>query len=402
MVPVKFLLFDFYYKQKIRRVMKKFLFFIILLICFGINAAQAQYSYPAGYLANAAKAWAGIFSNLGPSGEVVAYIKDVQESDISAFMNTVSILAFNSTAISLFETRHHINQAFDVISSPMIARRNKCVRNLTECTSTRKNIVIGGQVFGAFADYDSNYNGDFKTRNTGFYVNAKGAISDGWQIGLSYTRSLTDTKDDKVYTDATSNSITMFSEYLANNGFFINMGINGGHTTWASDKTIAGVSDDSSYDTEFLSGQVNTGFRMYRGRITMVPQIGVRYSIIGADEYTDAVAQSFDSWWYNSLTGFMSLNIGFDFIGSDFIIRPDLRIGGSYDAINRGTQDLRVQLINGAIYDIPIEKPNRTALNAGASLNVYGEIYSAGISYMFDMRSGYISNTLMANLKIAF
>ena len=186
--------------------MKKFLFFIILLICFGINAAQSQYSYPAGYLANAAKAWAGIFSNLGPSGEVAAYIKDVQESDISAFMNTVSILAFNSTAISLFETRHHINQAFDVISSPMIARRNKCVRNLTECTSTRKNIVIGGQVFGTFADYDSNYNGDFKTRNTGFYVNAKGAISDGWQIGLSYTRSLTDTKDDKVYTDATSNS----------------------------------------------------------------------------------------------------------------------------------------------------------------------------------------------------
>ena len=402
MVPVKILPFGTYYKQKIRRVMKNIFKFIMLLFCSQVYAAKAQEVYLYGYLSNAAKAWAGLLTKLGPSGEIASYVQEAQDNNASAFFDAISVLAFNSTAISLFEITHHISQAFDVISEPIIARKNQCTKNLMNCDIASQTIVIDGEVFGAFADYDSDNNGSFKTRNTGFHINAKSFVSDGWQIGVSYTRSMTDTQDSKVYADAVSNSITIFSEYLANSGFFINMGINGGNTSWATDKNIAGIIDNSAYDTEFMAGQVNTGFRMHRGRITMTPQVGVKYAIINADKYIDSVAQEFKSWWYNALTGFIGLKLGFDFIGSDFIVRPNLNIGGSYDAISRGTESLEVQLIDGSYYAIPIEKPNRMALNAGIGVNVYGASYSTGLNYKFDMRSNYVSNTVMMNLKIAF
>ena len=382
--------------------MKNILRFVMLLLGVHVCSAQASYNFSSGYLADAAKAWGTIFYKFGTSGEVATYIQDVQNTDVSAFMNAVSVLAFNTTAISLFEINQHIDRAFSVIDKPALTRRDKCIHNMPKCVNYNPRLVIDGQIFGAFSDYDSKYNGTFKTKNTGFSINAKSIIGNAWQLGAAYTRSMTDTHDTSIYADAVSNSITLFSEYLSANGFFINMGINGGHTSWTNDKTFAGIEDDSAYDTDFFSGQMVTGIHMNRGKISITPNAGVRYSRVIADKYIDAAAQAFEKWWYNSLTGILGINISFDFVGSDFMIKPDLYIVGTYDAISNGTESLHVQLIDNQFYNIPIEFPSRAAFKSGLGLSFYGNSFSAGINYDLDIRSNYIANTIALNLKVTF
>lgn len=384
--------------------MKNILFFSLLIFGFNIYSVQAQsiLQFPVNYLSNAAKAWTSVLSDFGISGEIATYVKNNQSAASVGYIDAISTLAFNTSAISLFEINHHINQAFSVIAEPIISRRNTCVKNLPDCTQKDKRIVLSGDVFGAFADYDSDKNGSFKTRNTGFSVNAKSFITDGWEIGIGYTRSMTDTEDSNVYTDAVSNSITLFSEYLAKNGFFMNVGLNAGHTSWTADKNFAGISNNSAYDTDFIAGQTNVGVRIQGRKISFVPQMGVKYMRVMADKYTDDATQEFDDWWYNYLTGFAGMTLGFDFIAEGLLIRPVLTAGGSYDAISNGTDNIRVQLINASIYNIPIESPTRMSLNAGAGIEVYGENFVVGASYRLDYRENYTANTATINLKIAF
>ena len=382
-----------------------FKFFWLFMFC-GISGASASvppdafYGMPS-YLADAARAWSGVFSDMGPSGEISAYINDVQASDIAKYLDVISVLGFNNTTMAIFETNHHIDRAFDVIGLPLVSRRNGCAQNLSDCIS-RRTFVLDGHIFGAFSDYDSRENGDFKTQNTGFTVNAKGFVSDGWLFGVEYTRSMTDTHDTRAYSDATSNSITMFSQYLSRSGMFINSGLNAGHTSWTTDKSISKIADDGAYDTDFYSAQINTGIRLQRGAVSITPQTIARYTYMSADKYADAAVQTFEDWWFNMLNVSAAVDMGVNFVGTDFVVRPSVQIGGGYDLISHGTDSMRVRLINGGVYYIPIDTPHRTSLNGELGINFYTAHMVAGLNYRIDVRSDYMSHTINATLKIGF
>lgn len=385
--------------------MKNIVSIVALLFCMNTAVAvvpQVVFSGVPDYLLEAANAWAGIYSEFGPSAEIASYINQVQSSNVGQYLNAISILGFNNTAMALYEINDHISQAFNVLNSPLVARRNECVRNLKDCAYGNRMLVLDGRVFGSFTDYSGGENGDFKTQNTGFVINAKSYISDGWLFGVEYTRSMTDTHDTRIYSDATGNSITLFSQYLARSGMFLNFGMNAGHISWNIDKDIGSISDDGTYDTNFYSGQMNLGIRMMRGQITMTPSVSVKYSLINADKYVDGALQEFDNWWYNTLTTSGGVDFGYDFIGSDFIVRPTLRLGGGYDAISRGTDEIRVQLVDNQLYHIPVESPKRAFLDSGIGLDFYNQYFTAGLHYVFELRSEYMNHTISGKIKIAF
>lgn len=406
MLPVKKESFKTYYKQKTGRViMKNILTISMLLFCCDATAATVSNSVFVGmpdYLLDTAKAWSGIFSDFGPGADIANYINSVQTSDVSQYLNAISVLGFNSTAMALYEINDHVDQAFNVINQPLVARRDSCTDNLPYCNYGRRSVVVDGKIFGSFSDYSGGNNGDFKTKNTGFSVNAKSFFSNGWLFGVEYTRSMTDTQDTKVYSDATGNSITIFSQYLADTGLFMNFGLNAGHTSWNIDKTIFNITDGGTYDTYFYAGQMNLGIRMLRGQFSMVPKIKIKYLLVTADKYIDDVVQEFGDWWYNMMETSAGIDLSFDFIGSDFVVRPTLHLGGGYDIISHGSDELHVQLIDNQFYNIPVEAPEKAHLKAGLGLNFYNEYFTAGIEYLFNMRKDYMNNIIMAKLKIAF
>ena len=387
--------------------MKKIIRLCIFLFCcnsvaYAANVPSNLFSGMPHYLSGVANAWNGIFSEFGVSGHVAAYIQDVRVDNIAQYLDTISILGFNNTAMALFETGHHIGQSFGLLDVPMLARRGACPNNFINCKNQSKNIVVDGRVFGNFADYSAGENGDFNTRNTGFVINAHGYVADGWTLGVEYTRTMTDTRDNKVYSDAISNSIAVFSKYLSRHGLFVNIGANMGATGWDIDKSVAGISDDGVYDTDFYAAQINMGARMLRGRMAITPSVAVRYMRVYADKYIDDVLQSFSDWWYNALTVSGGVEFSFDFIGNDFIVRPNIRVGGGYDAISNGTDKMHVRLVDKQSYDIPIEKPHRAMFNGDIGIMFMTDYFDAALMYELDARSDYMSHTIMANVKIAF
>lgn len=385
--------------------MKNLIIPISVLFCCGAMAAPANNNIFSGmpdYLIDTAHAWAGIYSEFGPAAGVASYITDVQSSDVAQYLNTISILGFNNTAMALFEMTHHISQAFDIINTPTLARRGTCPANFNMCDTTKDTFSVNGAVFGNFAGYDSEQNGDFNTSSTGFAISASGYATDGIILGVEYTKTMTDTHDTRVYSDANGNSITAFMKYISRNGFFINAGANMGNIGWNMDKSIASISDDGVYDTDFYAAQMNMGMRMMRGPISVIPNVSLRYILFSADKYIDDVAQSFDDWWYNTLNASAGVDMGFDFVGTDFIIRPKMYLGGGYDIISRGSENIHVKLIDRQSYDIPVDAPRRALFRGGLEIDVINNYFNAGLNYTLDMRSGYTSHTIMGQIKIAF
>ncbi len=378
--------------------MKNLLVFALLLSGGVANAAQtaagdvirANRNAPQ-YLAGAADAWAGVLGGVGASTNIASYIRDSSANDVVGFLNTVSILAYNDSALTLYQTDAHLENALSVVRNAPIRR-----------ASSNQVLLIDGDIYGAFDEYDNSQNADFKTRTIGGAIRARGFITDGFAFGIQYATGHTETRHNRFSINGTSNSITIFTQYISKLGLFMNMGINGGTTRWESDKRVAGVPDDGAYNTDFWAGEISMGAVMQRGGFSLTPQIGVQYAHASSDQHVDAAAQTFEKWWYNYLTGTASVRVGYDFIMKDMIVRPTLFAGGSYDAISNGTDNVRVNVISGDTYFIPVDAPHRAAINAGIGVQMMGKTMSGGLDYRLDGRNDYISHTVRANAKFIF
>lgn len=374
---------------------------MMLSFCFNSYAAQTT-NLSEQYLRSVGGAWASVLGGVGPGGEIARHMNDAAVQNPAAYENFVRIIGFNDTALTIYETSAHLDRAFDVVSRPMTARRMGCTFSAPGCASVRRALEIDAVGFGAYADYDSSANGDFTTGGLGISMRARGYITDGAAFGIEYTHSKTNTRHDIVDTDAAGNSITMFAQYLGKSGMFVNMGLNGGHISWTSDKTIAGVGDDGAHETDFYGGQITAGVQMSRSQIYITPHVSARYAHMKTDRHIDPAAQSYDKWWYNALTVSGGANVGFDFFVSDFLVRPTIGAGAGYDIISHGSDRVSVRVLSGQTYDIPTEQPARTAFNAGAGIGVYGAMFGAVLDYRIDVRSDYTAHTGMLNFKLAF
>lgn len=353
------------------------------------DAVRANKNAPQ-YLGAAADAWASVIGG-GTSGEIATYIRDNTSDNIIRMLDTVAVLAYNDSALTLYQGTAHLNNAFSVVNTTPHRR-----------TSSKQVLMIDGDLFGNLDEYDNNQNANFKTRTVGGAVRARGFITDGFAFGVQYATGHTETRHSVFSIDGTSNSITIFSQYISGGGLFMNFGINGGTTRWESDKTAAGVSDTGAYNTDFWAGAMSMGAVMRRGGFSLTPQIGVTYAHFDTDRHVDAAAQTFEKWWYNTLTGYAGLSAGYDFITQHMRVIPSITFGASYDAISNGTDKVRVKVLGGETYDIPVDAPHRSAMNAGLGVQMVGKNISGGIGYKLDARNDYISHTARADIKFIF
>lgn len=376
----------------------------MVLFLFNLSSAQAA-SLVSGapYLDATADAWANVLQTFGPSGAIAYELNTAHTSDLASFRKMISSLAYNTSALTLYNAFHHIDVGLTPVGAPLSSRRHACTHNLPDCRHDTRMLDIMISGIGTYAQWDTDKNNtEFKTRTTGTHVRASGYLTDGLSVGVAYTRTETNTRRTPIYADATTDSLTLFSEYLGTSGLFINMGVNGGRINWANDKSIAGIENSAAYDADFIAGQITSGIQLSRGRIGITPQIGVRYVRLSSDKHIDSAAQEFQKWWYNTLTTRAQMLIDFDFIGDWYIMRPSMALGVGYDALTHGTDAISVRVISGQTYNIPIDTPHRTALNGALGIDFLANDFSIGLDYRLDIRSDYIAHTGALNIKITF
>lgn len=389
--------------------MKKIYPVLVFFFCFDAYAARTPFGLALetqpmapNYLVDVADAWNSIAVGMGPSAHITQLMTVTHSADIPMFRDIVSTIAYNETPLIIFNTLQYVNAAFASIARPLESRRTDCVWEDGKCNVQKQSVIIDGRIFGNVSSFDSEFNGNFDTRTGGVSIGARGYLSKGFVVGVSYARALTDTKNNAVYVDATTNSVTAFAKYLSTGGVFINGGVNIGKTSWTTDKSVAGIQTPKDYDSEFLSGQLMTGVKVDRGPVFIVPQFGARYVYLTSEKHTDAVVQTFKEWHRNTLSGIADVQFGTEFMGNDFSFRPSILLGGSYDMLSNGSNDVQVQLINGSTYFIPVDVPNKAAFNAGIGLDFNGPMFSVCVNYKLDFRKDFMAHTAMASLKLSF
>ncbi len=381
--------------------MKNILYTLSILFCGSAYAVSDNFG-GISYLTDAANAWSQPFITPGPESRIRISLENEQNTDIASFVQNIRDIAYNDTAITIYTITQHTNLSDKIITSPLLTRRNTCAGNITNCPQTNRTLLIDGGILGTSANYNSNKNSDFKSHGRGAFISTRAFITNGFAFGIEYTHNKNKTHNTPVHTDSTTNSITMFTQYLSPNNIFINFGISGGQTSWNADKIVTNIGNENIYNTDFYNTIITMGMRMQYNRISITPQLFAKYMYMETGKHTDTLVQSYDKWWFNTLSSGGNLDFGVDFYNYNLIIRPTFNFGFTYDAINDGTSNINIKLANNAEYNIPSDTPNRFGTNGGIGISVNGILWSVTINYKFDYRRDYTDNTIYANIKMDF
>ncbi len=365
--------------------------FILFSVLSGLVVNQSSGAYIPYYLNDVANAWISTLDTWGISADIATYMREAQTTDAPAFRNSLDIVAYNDTTLNIYNTINHINAALSFLTVPETSRR-----------AGGKSLSIDVDGFAQFDEYNSDANSDFKTNTFGLNIRARAWITNGFAFGIAYTNSHLESKNTPVESNGNSNSISIFSEYTGKSGLFINMGINGGSTRWKIDKNIASIPNGGAYNADFYAGRASMGMQMTGGAFAMVPYMGAQYVRVESDKHSDDATQTFDKWWYNLLTANAGINFEYTFIALGAIITPGINIGGTYDAISNGTDAMRVQLLGGQTYIIPIDAPHRAGFDGGIGINMQFANIALGADYKLNARSNYTAHTAMLNIKYVF
>ena len=380
--------------------MKKIYALFSLLICTAAHGARTPWGqmiennfYTPKYMISAADAWDSVIGAPWRGGRIAAQMDGLYNSyDEARLFEVLGTLAYNHTTMTISQSRQYLNHAFDVIDGPLMSRRG----------GAAQKFVVSGRGFGEFTDFDANNNNNFEFRTGGGTVRAYAYVADGYAFGVGYTYADSRSHDMPLDVDAKTHIISMFSKYLSQNGFYINSALAAGQTGWDMDKRAVGVKDDISFNTDLWSGQINTGIHLQRGKMFIRPQLGARYSLINTEHFTDAAAQSFKKWWYNTLTTGGSVNAGIRVAGDGFTATPHIMLGAGYDIIHTGTDQVRVRVLSGKTYHMPVMAPGRTMLYGGAGVGMNIGTVHADIGYRLDSQSDFIAHNFNATIKITF
>lgn len=380
--------------------MKKIYILAALVFASTANAATtslghaiAKYNSAPNYLIDAADAWDSLIGNPMRSGTIATRMSAINDdASTGRLYDVISVLAFNHTAMTIYQTSRHLDGAYDIIESPLIMRKNK----------NSRNFVVNARAIGAADKFEHNRNDNFEMRTSGAGANAYAYITDGMIFGVGYTYAKSKSHDMPLDTNGTSNIVSLFSKYLGESGWYINSALAAGQTQWDLDKTIVGVANKTSFNTDLYSAQISTGVSLHRGKISLTPEISTRYMRLISEKHADAAAQNFKKWWYNSLSFGGGATVGLDFAVGPVLLRPTVHAGAGYDIINHGTDRVSTRLITGQAYDMPVHRPNRTELRAGGGIGIYGTKIAADATYTLHSRSDYTAHEIKASIKITF
>lgn len=173
-----------------------------------------------------------------------------------------------------------------------------------------------------------------------------------------------------------------------------------------------GGSKKADYMNSAFSASLEIGYDAVLGSATITPAIGLDYTHIRQDEWTEDVvrggnapvlANSFDRARRNIVDIPFSLRAGTEFGGNGTVFRPELRAAWIYQANDR-TADIKTGYAGSGQYVRmygAAAAASRLSLGAGLTAK-FGERIDASAQYSFDYGSNYRNHTVAGTLGVAF
>ena len=231
----------------------------------------------------------------------------------------------------------------------------------------------------------------------GVTVGVDGKIGDNLTIGAGFGVTKTDAESGTRDIDVDSYALFGYTEYNADNGWFVNGMVNAIRGRYEENKTPAGVKLTAKYQTTVLGAGVATGYHFENG---ISPEVGLRYLRTHQGSYNDG-AQKIHTDGTNLLTASIGAKYEKAFEQGDWVLKPSARVAATYDVVSDDTESA-IRVIGGGQYHVISAHQKRAAYEAGLGLEASNGDWDFSVAYNGEFRSHFKSHTGMIKAKYNF
>lgn len=231
----------------------------------------------------------------------------------------------------------------------------------------------------------------------GITVGIDGKIGDNLTIGAGFGVTKTDAESGTRDIDVDSYALFGYTEYNADNGWFVNGMVNAIRGRYEENKAPAGIKLTAKYQTTVLGAGVATGYHFENG---ISPEVGLRYLRTHQGSYNDG-AQKIHTDGTNLLTASIGAKYEKAFEQGDWVLKPSARVAATYDVVSDDTESA-IRVIGGGQYHVISAHQKRAAYEAGIGLEASNGDWDFSVSYNGEFRSHFQSHTGMIKAKYNF
>ena len=354
-----------------------------------INVSQQQAGTVAAILPtimNAASA---------PASSLIAQIADalgtaLQEKDSQAVAQIAEDLA-PSTAPVVSSISQGVNNAIAGVANARMAA-NRAAGDVFTGGSAWVQMIYNS------ADQDATKkSAKLESDTYGVTVGVDGKIGNNLTIGAGFGVTKTDAESGTRDIDVDSYSLFGYTEYNADNGWYVNGMATAIRGRYEETKVPAGIKLTAKYHTTVLGAGVATGYHFENG---ISPEVGLRYLRTHQGTYNDG-AQEIHTDGTNLLTASLGAKYEKAFEQGDWLIKPTARVAATYDVVSDDTESA-IRVIGGGQYHIISEHQKRAAFEAGLGLEASNGDWDFSVGYNGEFRSHFKSHTGMIKAKYNF
>lgn len=356
---------------------------------------------------NTAAAWAdgGLFTNENEQ-QLANKISATAQNTPNELNDGLTALAPNDAPVVQNTTIVLQNHLYDAVEkhlrSESLGRRKNYGRSSGDGMYDDMEIWVSGYMGHNKLQRQGMYYG-FDSDTLGGIVGLEKKISEHGKIGMGYHYDHTKVDAFSRDTKVNTHSGFLYGEYKPS-AMFVNLTASYGYSTYKDKKHAFGDTYHGKYHANVYGLQGLTGVEYIGQYIDVTPQIGLRYSYIDRESYSDSAGQNVGSKSMDILTGVAGLKLGKDlYYGKDcHVMRPEIYAGVTYDFIS-DRDNAVVSLGNGSTYVINGKRLDRMGYEMGAGITAeLSDHWSGNISYIGDLRNHYQNHSGMIGLSYAF
>ena len=341
---------------------------------------------------NTADAWDKVvFASNTPASKVQEVLNTLSQHNKEGYRQALNQVAPSDSQFKLETTRMVQN----IISKETTHRFEEegCT-----CGEVFKRSSMWMQAIGGYnKQSDSFEHQGFKSHTTGYILGYDGSINCGTSLGFGYAYAKSKGKSHSKDMNISSHNVFVYGKYQPLFSY-----VRGALLYGLADnreKTAIGkYGVSSNYDTHYIGAETYVGYEYLNG---ITPEMGVRYTYLMPDDYTDSLGQKVKNKDISALTLATRLNYEKKFkLDNGIHVKPEIYAGVTYDLNDTGTTS-NVTL-GTETYSIRAYRVSRFGTEAGIKMSISKENTDVILGYDTSIKKGYIEHTGMLKLRYNF
>lgn len=239
----------------------------------------------------------------------------------------------------------------------------------------------------------------------GLSLGIDGRLSEQWTLGIAYSNL-----DTKV-SGRTGNKSEIDSQVLTlYSGFergpiFVDTSLSYGFNDNTSKRDIAGTRAKGEFDSRSLALNLEAGYGLHAGGVTLEPRVATRYSRLDIDGYREkgsSAALAVSSQRYEAIELGAGARLASAIALGQGTLEPELKLMAYHDFAADQASSTSSFVLGGSSFVTHGAKPARDSYEASLGVNYRLGALSLGAGYEHVGRSGFDADTLRAKVRYDF